>query len=389
MKNARFILIIFLAFSVISCSSIAFKEKVEVNENEDWLIIGSDPAKTNISRSTYPLLPPYNLAWKHDADAGFSSNCLSASDGVLFSSTLRGEIFAINIENGKSLGRISNLGKGSFGAPAIYNGGMIVTFNGDKKNSIINYDVEKGSEIWSRDIGMSKTSPLLIDNSILVSSISEKIYSLDKSSGNINWVYPSVSNENIKSFYTTPTVHGNSVIIGNTNGELYSLDLTSGSLKWKYKTNGPIYSDASVYNSKIYVGSDDSLFYCIDLNGKVIWEKDLETTFQSSASFRGNDVIIPGVDGAVYSLNGETGNINWKHQTFGAITSSPVIHNDQIFIGSFDMNFYCLDAKNGSVLWKYLTEGRIRTTALIWKNYIFAASEDRNIYCFTPGTKTQ
>ncbi len=390
MKTARFILLCICSVSVISCSSIAFKEKIEVNEKEDWLLIGSDPERTNISKSTFPLPPPYKLAWKLDADAGFSNNCLSASDGVLFSSTLRGEIFAINIENGKSLGRITNLGKGAFSAPAIYTGGLIFTFEGDKKNSIINYNVDKGSEIWSRDIGMSKTSPLLINNMILVSSVSNKVYNLDKTTGNINWVYPAAgTKEETKSFYTTPTVYGDKVVIGNTNGNIFCLDLNKGYEKWQLKTGGPIYADASVYDSIIFVGSDDSLFYCIDLDGNILWKKDLETTYKSSPSFWGDDVIISGIDGIVYSLNRTTGAINWKFQTGGAITASPVIHKDKLFIGSFDMNFYCLDAKNGAQLWKFGTEGRIRTTSLVWKDYVFAASEDKNIYCFTPENKFQ
>ena len=390
MKIARFIYIPVLIFVLSSCSSIEIKENIEINENEDWLIVGANPAHTNISRSNYPLEPPFVLFWDYNADAGFSNNCLSASDGVLFASTLRGEIFAMNIATGKSLGRITNLGKGAFGTPAIFGKGIIVTFDGDKKNSIISYNIEQGTELWSRDIGMSKTSPVLYDDKLLVSSVDNKVYSLDKKNGTILWTYSGTGKfSSPKAFYTTPALYDSIVFIGNTNGSLYGIDLLTGQDLWEFKTGGPIYADASIKDGKIYIGSDDGNFYCLGLDGTLIWKKRMNTSFKASSSFYEDNVIIAGVDGYVYSLSTHNGDEKWKFRTNGTIWASPVVHKNKIFIGSFDMNFYCLDANSGNRLWNYTTEGRIRSTALIWKNFLFVASEDKSIYCFRSKEDTQ
>lgn len=383
MKIAHFIFAFICALYLSSCSSIEIKEVIEINESEDWLTIGANTALTNTSKSGYSLDPPFKLYWDFDADAGFSSNCLSASDGVLFTSTLRGEIFAVNIETGKSLGRISNLGKGAFGTPAIYGKGIVVTFDGDKKNSIISYNIEEGTEIWSRDIGMSKTSPVLFEDNLLVSSVDNKVYNLNKLNGNILWTYSGTGKYTPpKAFYTTPTVYDSVMVIGNTNGSLYALDMVTGRDLWEFKTGGPVYADASIDNGKIYFGSDDNNFYCLDMTGKVLWKKDMKTSFKASSSFYKDMIIISAIDGYVYALDKNTGEQKWKFQTQGTLWASPVVHKDMIFIGSFDMNFYCLDANTGNKLWSYATEGRIRTTALTWKNFLFVASEDKNIYCF-------
>lgn len=383
MKIARFILASFFILSIGSCSSIEIKERVEINESEDWLMIGANTGRTNISKSNYPLTPPFRLYWDFDADAGFSSNCLSASDGVLFASTLRGEIFAINMDNGKSLGRISNLGKGSFGTPALYGSGIVVTFDGDKKNSIVSYNIEEGTEVWSRDIGMSKTSPVFYDDNLLVSSVDNKVYNLNKTNGNILWTYSGTGKFTPpKAFYTSPTIYDDIMVIGNTNGSLYALDVKTGQDLWEFKTGGPIYSDVSIEDGKIYFGSDDNNFYCLDMSGKLIWKRNMNTSFKASSSFYKDMIIISGVDGYVYALDKKTGDDKWKFETRGTLWASPVVHKDMVFIGSFDMNFYCLDANSGTKLWSYATEGRIRSTALTWKNFLFVASEDKKIYCF-------
>lgn len=390
MKIAPYIYLGLLFLFLSSCSSIKIKEQIEINEKEDWLFIGADPQRTNISRSNSTLNPPFSLKWSHNLDAGFSNNCLSASDGVLFASTLRGEVFALNIENGKNLGRLTNLGKGSFGTPAIWGKGIIVTFDGDKKNSVINYNIEEGSQIWSRDIGMSKTSPVLFENMVFLSSTDNKIYSLNRNNGNLLWTYSGTGKfSSPKPYYTTPTASDSILVSGNTNGSLYALNRTNGWELWEFKTGGPIYADASIYDDKIYFGSDDKSFYCLDFSGNVVWERELNTTFKASPSFYKDMVIIPGVDGFVYALKIKTGDDVWKYQTNGTIYASPVVHKDKIFIGSFDTKFYCLDANTGNRLWNFTTEGRIRTTALIWKDYIFAASEDRNIYCFISKSNAQ
>jgi outer membrane protein assembly factor BamB len=366
-----------------SCSSIAIKENIEINENEDWLIIGANTARTNISKSDFDLNPPFDLFWEYDADAGYSSNCLSVSDGVLFASTLRGEIFALNIENGKSLGRITNLGKGAFGTPAIYGKGIIVTFDGDKKNSILSYNIEDGIEVWSRDIGMSKTSPVLYDDKLLVSSVDNKVYSLNRNNGKIVWTYSGTGNYSApKAFYTSPTIYDSIMVIGNTNGSMYALDMQNGRDLWEFKTDGPIYADASIDEGKIFFGSDDNNFYCLSLDGKVIWKKGMKTSFKSSSSFYKDMIIISAVDGYVYALDKMNGDQKWRFKTNGTLWASPVVHKDKVFIGSFDMNFYCLDANTGNKLWNFVTEGRIRSTAVTWKNFLFVASEDKNIYCF-------
>jgi outer membrane protein assembly factor BamB len=365
-----------------SCTTLKLEQRVNVNKDEDWLFSGGDPAKTNISRSTSVLNPPFQLFWDADVDGGLSNNCLSASDGILFVNTLNGEFFTINISTGKGLGRIAALGKASYSAPVIYNSNVILTASGSKDKSVMSYNMIKGEYNWERNINWIETSPILVDDALLISSKNGKIYKLNVTDGSILWMFTPENGRSKNLFLTSPAESGGKVFAGNTDGNLYALDLNTGMLLWKFQANASILSDASVFDNKIYFGSDDGYFYCLDMEGNLIWSYDTGTKIISSSTFYDDYVITSGIDGSVMAFDRFDGLSAWRTKTNGTITASPVIHMNKVFIGSYDKNFYCIDAENGNVLWKHRCAGRIKTTAVIWKEYIFTASDDKNVYCF-------
>ncbi|MEP7146943.1 MAG: PQQ-binding-like beta-propeller repeat protein [bacterium] len=375
-----------IAFSIIfySCFSLSIDKSVEVNTEEDWLYIGGDSAKTNVSRSKSDIEPPFNLYWQFDTDGGLGKNCLSVSDAILFTNTLNGEFYAIDVVSGKSLGRTSTTGKASFSTPLIYKNNIIIASSGDNSSRIFSYSLISGLTKWQRNIGWVESSPVLIGDDIIVSSLNGKLYKLNVSTGNIVWTTMKVTfNNYIGSFYTSPTILNNMILAGNADGNLYSYDFKTGNNLWKFKTDASVNCDASVKDGKIYFGSDDKNFYCIDTSGSQIWKKGLSTKILSSPTFYNDMVIISGIDGNVYALNKNNGDIVWTFTTKGSIEASPLLQKDKIFIGSFDKNFYCINAADGKELWRYQCEGRVKTSAVIWKDYIFVASDERYIYCFS------
>lgn len=367
-----------------SCFPLKIDKLIDVDENEDWLYIGGDIEKTNISKSKNLLNPPFNLYWEFDADAGLSRNCLSVSDAILFANTLNGESYAIDIVSGKNLGRINTFGKSSFSTPLIYNNNVIITSSGNNSSRIFSYNLALGSIKWKRNIGWVESSPVLDGENIFVCSIDGKLHKLNVVNGNILWSKkPSGKNIFLNSFFTSPTILSNKVFVGGNDHNMYAFDRKTGNEIWKFKTEGSVFCDASASENKIYFWSDDKNFYCIDTSGNLVWKNNLNTKSLSSSTFFENMVITAGVNGTVYALNKNNGNKIWTFETKGTISSSPLLQGKNIFIGSYDRNFYCLDAASGRELWKFTAEGRIRTSAVIWKDFIFVAGDEKYIYCFS------
>lgn len=377
------LLVILFSSTLFSCSSVSIRENLQVNETNDWLTVGGSVAKTNISVSEYPLNPPFKPIWDFYADGGFAKNSISASDAILFASTLKGEMYAIDIPSGKSLGKVTTLGKASFCTPAILDNNVILTFDGDKKKSLTSYNIKTGQENWSRFIGMIKSSPVVYKGSIFVCSSNGRMYKVNAETGSVAWQFSEISErKKVEPFYSSPSIYEDIVIAGSTDGSVYAVDMNSGIKSWEYKTSAPIFADISIDAGRLYFGGDDMNFYCLDKNGTGIWKTNLQTKFISSSTFYKDMVITTGINGKIYAMDKNNGAVKWEYETKGAIWASPVIHNDKVFTVSFDRNIYCLNADNGSLLWKQQMEARLRTTPVIWNDHIFIASDDKRIYCF-------
>ena len=379
----KYLFFILLCLSLYSCRSISINDKINFNESEDWYFAGGNSERTNISKSKKEIVPPLKLIWKYNTESAYSKYSISVCDGIVFTSNLKGDIFAIDIYSGSRIGSFGTKGKASYSTPVIFNNNIIVSSAGGEKNPVLSYNYINGDVNWEKNIGDVYSSPILLNDYIYITTYDGNIHKLNAKTGLSEWNLKS-NNVNINPgpFYSGPTAGNNNILAGNTDGNLYALDEYSGKIKWIFNTKSQIYCEAAFKNNRIYFGSNDGYFYCLDTNSSLIWKKELKTKFQSSPAFNGDFVFIAGIDGLIYALDINDGSEKWSVETKGAIWASPLIHKNLIFIGSYDNYFYCLNAENGKILWRYLTEGRIRNSAVIWKEYVVVGCDDKQIYCF-------
>ncbi|KAA0207479.1 MAG: PQQ-binding-like beta-propeller repeat protein [Ignavibacteria bacterium] len=373
-----FVIPLFLMLLCASCASIVIREHVKIS-SDDWLMANGNPQKDNISISADPVKIPPALVWDFNVDAGFHNNVFSIADAVLFASTLRGEIFAIDVSSGKRLGYISKLGGSVFGSPIVRERSIIFTIDGNEDRSVVSYDFSKGTTNWEFNAGFIRSSPIVLNDNVIVANKSGLVFSINALSGEKNWVFNSGTKI---SFFTSPASDGKNIYLGNTSGELFAINLVTGNLQWRLETGSSFFCNISIHNDTLFTGCNDGIFRAFTNEGAIIWEKKLNTKFSSSSTFFNQSIITTGVNGKVYSLKTQTGENIWEFKTNGAITASPVLAGEYVFIGSFDKNFYCLNAKTGKEIWRFETEGRIKATALVWRGFVFVASDDKTIYCF-------
>jgi outer membrane protein assembly factor BamB len=364
---------------IAGCSGLTLEKGVVVAQG-DWVMAGGSPDQTNVS--SYELAPPLNLLWDYNLEGGVGSAGIAVSDAVVFVNVLQGEMFTFDISTGGKLGNIKFLGKDASTTPLVLGNDVIVSFAGDKKYSLISYNMLAGKINWRKYYGDIQTSPVLSGGAVYFGSLSGVQYKTDVSNGKRFWKFRTGS-----PIHSTCALSDSNLVFGCDNGKIYSLNSETGQKRWEVKTPAPVNSTALLHNETCFIGGDDSVYYAIRLDsGNVNWKINLHSKITAgSALYNDNSVITGCVDGSIYSLNITDGTINWVYRSKGAVLSSPVVSGNFVYCSSYDSYIYALNASNGEYVWSSMLENKVRTSPVIWRDYLFVAA-DEMFYCFTSKT---
>lgn len=168
------------------------------------------------------------------------------------------------------------------------------------------------------------------------------------------------------------------IFVGSDDGYIYSLNASSGSLEWKYQTEGAVRSSPAVTNERVVVGSDDGYVYALDrfyfLNGTpyLIWK------YMAGLPLRYSSPVV--TDGRVFiggsiweyvhffclseTTTNPDGELIWKYSLRAdtphppdVVVTSPAVVGDRVFIslteGWSGYTVISFDASTGSIIWSY------------------------------------
>ena len=163
------------------------------------------------------------------------------------------------------------------------------------------------------------------------------------------------------SFLSSPAVANGMVYFGSGDGNIYSLNATSGALNWKFKTGDVVHASPAVADGTVFVGSWDSYFYALDAaSGREKWKfktgEDHEiynqVGIQSSAAVVGGMVYFGCRDAHLYALDENTGEKKWAYSANGSwVVGSPAVKDGLVFFPTSDSStLFAADAKSGQIV---------------------------------------
>lgn len=256
-------------------------------------------------------------------------------------------------------------------SPSINDNVLFTVSWGGKASAI---DINNYELIWSREIGVGGSSPLIKGNTVFIGS-SNGLSTLNIETGEVVW------ENNLESISTRPAYFKNILYCGSTNGNMYAFNSETGELKWAFQTENEIFSSPIVNDNILYFGSNDGFLYAVDIEKKELkWKFKTDSPIVSSPVINNDKIYFGSWDSNLYSLNLKNGRLNWKFTTGWGIDSSPIYYNNIIFVGSEDNNLYAINADNGKLKWMFTTNGGIKSSPTIYGNYIFFGSSDGKIY---------
>jgi outer membrane protein assembly factor BamB len=187
---------------------------------------------------------------------------------------------------------------------------------------------------------------------------------------------------------TSPLIVGNRVYVGDYDGVVYALNAGDGKTVWTFKADGAVKGAIAYDRGRLFFGAYDGRLYALRASdGKLLWRAESNRdwlgghgTFYSTPSVAYSRIYLGSTDGHVYSFGERSGKLRWSYKTGGFVYGSPAVWHGRIFVGSYDHWFYALNAATGAVLWKFRANGPISGSATVVDGIVYFATLKRRTY---------
>jgi eukaryotic-like serine/threonine-protein kinase len=340
----------------------------------NWAQFRGNQSLTGVSQSDVPRT--LKQLWTYEAGDSIESSAAIVG-GTVFVGSQKGELVALNLENGAVYWKYTTGSPIGESSPA-YSGGVV--YIGDLGGVMHAVNAPDGKKLWTAKVGNEiKSSPVVVGDRVLIGSYDQHLYCLSTRNGSVLWKFrtegpvhstPSISGGiayfagcdevfhavrlsdgkeafNVSSgAYTgaSPALRGGAAYYGTFNNEVMMVKLAEHSVGWRYQhpqRKFPFYSSAAVLNDRVVVGGRDKLVHGLSTAGKAVWTFATRARVESSPAIAGGRVFVGSNDGRFYVLNLVNGAKLWEFNAGSPLSASPAIANGRIVIGSQDGRLYC------------------------------------------------
>ena len=341
---------------------------------DNWSQFRGNLQLTGVSQSAVP--DTLKQLWTYEAGDSIESSAAIVG-GTVFVGSQKGELAALNLDNGQVYWKFSTGSPIGESSPAYGNGAVYIGDLGGWLNAL---NATNGQKLWAfKTDNEIKSSPVVVGDRLLIGSYDQNLYCLSTRNGALLWKVrtngpvhstPSVSgglafiagcdevfrairiSDGKEMFsiasgaYTgaSPAIRGTAAYYGTFNNEVLMVDLTNRSIAWRYQhpeRKFPFYASAALTPTRIVVGGRDKMVHGLTPAGKAAWTFATRARVESSPAIAGGRVYVGSNDGRFYVLNVETGAKLWEFNAGSPFSASPAIARGRIVIGSQDGRLYC------------------------------------------------
>jgi outer membrane protein assembly factor BamB len=237
-------------------------------------VIGNRVLVTTSANETVALnLVTGDVLWQHvgffEQAAILGGATPAATDGVAVAAYSSGEVFALDLEDGRpiwsdtvlrprrtlAIGTISDI----TGSPVIDRDRVIVAGNGGEMAA---FDVQNGSRSWNLDV-TSRHMPWVAGDFIYVLTDRNEIVAVVRQGGLVRWVSPLErlrdpdDPESARVFWAGPVLAGDRLILAGSTGEAVSVSPYTGEIFGRLRLPGPVALPPVVADGTLYLLTND------------------------------------------------------------------------------------------------------------------------------------
>jgi len=368
--------IVLTCLLIIGCgSSLRIRDFPTNNSAEKSSLLTSQLNYTRNAVSSEELIPPLTEDWE-ESYPSLPQNGFTAVENWLLFGMLNGYLATIDIDDGDLEGK-KNLGDACAVPPTIHNNILYQSFEIGSEG-LIAYDISDGSSIWEIDENFSRSSPIVIEETVIFQSLNGEIVGLHYLTGEEIWRKP--LNKNIRN---SAAYKDNILITVTLDGSIFAIEASSGTTLWTSELNTPVFADPVIEGTNLYVVTHSGRLLLFDLShGQLLSQKDFNIELFNSPTIDQTNIFITSSNGNLYSLNKSSLEINWNFQGEGPIYGSALVTDSYVYITTLARKLYAIDKNDGKLIQKIDLVGRARSAPLISQGKLFLACEENRVIAY-------
>ncbi len=286
------------------------------------------------------------------------------SDGKIFTADGKGQLSAWDAGSGKPLWTVDSdvAIAGGIGASK----DLVVIGTHDAK--VLAFSAADGRRLWQAVVSSEVLSaPGVGSDTVAVHTVDSRLFGLEAASGKRRWVYERSAPVLSLRGNSSPLLIDNRVIIGLDNGKLVALNAASGKLVWEASVAVPsgrseldrmvdIDADPQLHNGYIYAVSFQGRIAAVAAeSGRIEWARAMSAF--AGLSVDEDQLYVTDEQSQVFALAQSNGASVWKQDKLrGRRLTAPVVFGDYVVVADFEGYVHWLSRSDGQFVARVRTD---------------------------------
>lgn len=272
-------------------------------------------------------------AWK--IRLGSVSSEPVAERGRIYVGTDDGFMVALDTSDGREVWRYAT--RGPILEPPVLAGDSIIFSN--EAEQVYALDRETGKFRWQykaeepEEYTLRGHSGVAVDDGLVFSGFANgTVVALRANTGSVAWM-TSLTGEadRFVDVDGTPVVIGDSLAVTSSSGGVYSLDKTTGFVRWRTPIEGA--GSLTVDGDRIYVAAADRGIYALDRNGNIMWRQGTKGGGEPADPIVSGEYLVYTLsDAGVFIADKRSGELYQYFDPGDGVSAQPAVRDDQMYI---------------------------------------------------------
>ncbi|MFC6100570.1 outer membrane protein assembly factor BamB family protein [Olivibacter domesticus] len=342
------------------------------------------------ARPNYAVNKKYNKVkqqWVFEDNSDIGAG-IAQGKGTVFIGNTNGEVYALNLKNGKKIWTFKTAGK-IYSTPSVWKNILVV---GSSDNFIYGIHTKSGTLLWKIKADKAVLGSPVIHKGIAYIGASDGIFrAINIKSGKLLWSF-----EKLKGFVSTkPLYYNGTIYFGTWGNEFYALDAKTGTKKWQWSNGASsrMLSPAACYpvaaNGRIFIVAPDRYMTALQANnGTLIWRKKMEEYRVRESIGLSSDrslVYAKTMDGQLIGISTKAQDmqVEWESSLqlpYELAPTAIIENNETIFVPSNSGLLSAVNRQSGKVIWQYkISNCLVNPILALKKNQIIVSTMDGRI----------